>query len=128
MKKSTTRVLAMCLACLAVLGGMFFPVSSPAKATDVITVGTNAEFPPFEYIGNDGEPDGFDMAVIKAIGEAEGFEVKITNMEFKSLIASLSTGSLDAVIAGMTVTDERRQSVDFSDSYYTAKQCIVVPG
>ena len=127
MKKSTTRVLAMCLACLAVLGGMFFPVSSPAKATDVITVGTNAEFPPFEYIGNDGEPDGFDMAVIKAIGEAEGFEVKITNMEFKSLIASLSTGSLDAVIAGMTVTDERKQSVDFSDSYYTAKQCIVVP-
>lgn len=127
MKKRTTRVLAMCLACLAVLGGMFFPVSSPAQATEVITVGTNAEFPPFEYIGNDGEPDGFDMAVIKAIGEAEGFEVKVANMEFKSLIASLSTGSLDAVIAGMTVTDERKQSVDFSDSYYTAKQCIVVP-
>ena len=127
MKKSTKRVLAMCLACLAVLGGMFFPVTKPAQATDVITVGTNAEFPPFEYIGNDGQPDGFDMAVIKAIGEAEGFEVKITNMEFKSLIASLSTGSLDAVIAGMTVTDERKQSVDFSDSYYTAKQCIVVP-
>ena len=126
MKKSTKRVLAMCLACLAVLGGMFFPVTKPAQAADVINVGTNAEFPPFEYIGNDGEPDGFDMAVIKAIGEAEGFEVKITNMEFKSLIASLATGSLDAVIAGMTVTEERQQSVDFSDSYYTATQCIVV--
>lgn len=127
MKKSTKRVLAMCLACLVVLGGMFFPVSKPAQAADTIKVGTNAEFPPFEYIGNDGQPDGFDMAVIKAIGEVEGFEVEIVNMEFKSLIASLSTGSLDAVIAGMTVTDERKQSVDFTDSYYTAKQCIVVP-
>ncbi len=127
MKKRTARVLAMCLACLVVLGGMFFPVSKPAEAADVIAVGTNAEFPPFEYMNNDGEPDGFDMAVIKAIGEAEGFEVKIVNMEFKSLVASLATGSLDAVIAGMTVTPDRQQSVDFSDSYYTAKQCIVIP-
>lgn len=127
MKKSTKRVLAMCLACLLAVSGMIFTVSTPAQAADVITVGTNAEFPPFEYMNNDGEPDGFDMAVIKAIGEAEGFEVKIVNMEFKSLVASLSTGSLDAVIAGMTVTEDRQKSVDFSDSYYTAKQCIVVP-
>jgi ABC-type amino acid transport substrate-binding protein len=125
MKKSTLRVLALCLCCLLALG--FVPFAKTAQAAEVITVGTNAEFPPFEYIGDDGTPDGFDIAVIRAIGEAEGFEVKISNMEFKSLIASLSTGSLDAVIAGMTVTDERKQSVDFSDSYYTAVQCIVVP-
>ncbi|HBI64956.1 MAG TPA: hypothetical protein DDX51_07595, partial [Clostridiales bacterium] len=92
----------------------------------VVHVGTNAEFPPFEYMNDNGEPDGFDMAVIKAIGEASGFEVEITNMEFKSLVASLATGSLDAVIAGMTVTPDRQQTVDFSDSYYTATQCIVV--
>ena len=127
MKKGTKRVLAMCLALLVVVSGMFFPAGNTAKAAEVITVGTNAEFPPFEYINNDGEPDGFDMAVIKAIGEAEGFEVEFVNMEFKSLVASLATGSLDAVIAGMTVTEERQQSVDFSDSYYTAKQCIVIP-
>ena len=127
MKKGTKRVLAMCLALLVVVSGMFFPAGNTAKAAEVITVGTNAEFPPFEYINNDGEPDGFDMAVIKASGEAEGFEVEFVNMEFKSLVASLATGSLDAVIAGMTVTEERQQSVDFSDSYYTAKQCIVIP-
>lgn len=127
MKKGTKRVLAMCLALLVVMGGTFFPAGNTAKAAEVITVGTNAEFPPFEYIGNDGEPEGFDMAVMRAIGEAEGFEVEFTNMEFKSLVASLATGSLDAVIAGMTVTEERQQSVDFSDSYYTAKQCIVIP-
>ena len=126
MKKSVKRLLAMCLACLLVAGGVFFPTASKAQATDVLTVGTNAEFPPFEYIGNDGQPDGFDMAVIKAIGKEEGFEVKISNMEFKSLVASLSTGSLDAVIAGMTVTEDRQKSVDFSDSYYTATQCIIV--
>ena len=127
MKKRTTRVLAMCLACLVVLGGMFFPASKPAQAAEVITVGTNPEFPPFEYIGNNGEAEGFDIAVIKAIGEVEGFDVKIVNMEFKSLVASLANGSLDASIAGMTVTEERKRSVDFSDSYYTARQCIVIP-
>lgn len=127
MNRRITRVLAMCLACLLAFGVFFKVVTPQAKAADVISVGTNAEFPPFEYMNNDGEPDGFDMAIIKAIGEAEGFEVKIVNMEFKSLIASLSTGSLDAVIAGMTVTEERQQSVDFSDSYYTATQCIIVP-
>lgn len=126
MNRRITRVLAMCLACLLAFG-VFSTVTPQAKAVDTISVGTNAEFPPFEYINDDGEPDGFDMAVIKAIGEAEGFEVKIVNMEFKSLIASLASGSLDAVIAGMTVTEERQQSVDFSDSYYTATQCILVP-
>ena len=126
MKKTTVRVLAMLMSCLLVFGGMFIPVTK-ANAADVVRVGTNAEFPPFEYIGDDGKPDGFDMAVIKAIGEAEGFEVEVTNMEFKSLVASLSTGALDAVIAGMTVTPDRQKTVDFSDSYYTARQCIILP-
>ena len=126
MKKSVVRVLAMLMSCLLVFGGIMIPAET-ANAADVVRVGTNAEFPPFEYIGDDGKPDGFDMAVIKAIGEVEGFEVEVTNMEFKSLVASLSTGALDAVIAGMTVTDERKQSVDFSDSYYTARQCIILP-
>ena len=92
----------------------------------MLNVGTTAEFPPFEYMADTGQPDGFDIAVIKAIGEKQGFDVKITNMEFKSLIASLSTGGVDAVIAGMTVTPEHQESVDFSDSYYTATQSIIV--
>lgn len=131
MKLRFQRLLAVLMA-LALLFGCSLTTlgKTSAKAAEeekpVLTVGTNAEFPPFEYMNDNGEPDGFDMAVIRAIGEEEGFDVEITNMEFKSLIASLSTGSLDAVIAGMTVTPERQKSVDFSDSYYTATQSIIV--
>lgn len=98
-----------------------------AEATDgnVLIVGTNAEFPPFEYIGDDGEPDGFDIALIKAIGEKMGMEVQVENMEFASLVAAIGT-KIDASIAGMTVTDERAQVVDFSDTYYDAVQSVIV--
>lgn len=92
---------------------------------DVWVIGTNAEFPPFEYVGDDGQPDGFDIALIKAIGEKMGMEVEIQNMEFASLVAAIGT-KIDASIAGMTVTEERQQAVDFSDNYYEAVQYVVV--
>ncbi len=99
---------------------------SDALADGVLTVGTNAEFPPFEYVGDDGNPDGFDMALIKAIGDKLGAEVEIENMEFDSLVASIGT-KIDCAIAGMTVTEERKESVNFSDSYYDAVQFVLVP-
>ncbi len=95
-------------------------------ADGVLTVGTNAEFPPFEYVGDDGEPDGFDIALIKAIGEKLGVDVEVENMEFDSLVASIGS-KIDVAIAGMTVTDERKNMVDFSDSYYQAVQYVLVP-
>lgn len=102
-------------------------VSGESKviADGVLTVGTNAEFPPFEYVGDDGEPDGFDMALIKAIGEKLNVDVEIENMEFNSLVASIGS-KIDVAIAGMTVTDERKNMVDFSDSYYEAVQYVIV--
>ncbi|MBO5209009.1 MAG: basic amino acid ABC transporter substrate-binding protein [Lachnospiraceae bacterium] len=99
---------------------------SEALADGVLTVGTNAEFPPFEYVNDNGEPDGFDIALIKAIGEKLGVEVEVENMEFASLISSIGS-KIDVAIAGMTVTDERKESVDFSDSYYDAVQYVVLP-
>lgn len=92
---------------------------------DVLRVGTNAEFPPFEYVGDNGEPDGFDIALIKAIGEKLGYEVVVENMEFTSLVGSIGT-KIDVAIAGMTIDEERLQSVDFSDPYYDAIQYIIV--
>ena len=100
--------------------------ASAVLADGVLTVGTNAEFPPFEYVGDDGQPDGFDMALIKAIGDKMGVEVKIENMEFASLVSSIGN-KIDVAIAGMTVTDERKEVVDFSDSYYDAVQYVIVP-
>lgn len=96
-----------------------------ASGDNVLIVGTNAEFPPFEYVGDDGEPDGFDIALIKEIGSRLGMEVQVENMEFNSLIASIGT-KIDAVIAGMTVTEERAAAVDFSDTYYEAVQSVIV--
>lgn len=100
--------------------------SSSTIEKDVLIVGTNAEFPPFEYIGDDGEPDGFDIALIKEIGEEMGMEVKIENMEFNSLVAAIGS-KIDASIAGLTVTEKRQEQVDFSDTYYEAVQSVIVP-
>lgn len=100
--------------------------TSEALADGVLTVGTNAEFPPFEYVGDDGEPDGFDMALVKAIGEKMGVEVQIENMEFASLVSSIGS-KIDIAAAGMTVTDERKETVDFTNSYYEAVQYVILP-
>ncbi len=100
--------------------------SEEVLSDGVLTVGTNAEFPPFEYVDDNGEPDGFDIALIKAIGEKMGLEVQVENMEFDSLVAAIGS-KIDVAIAGMTVTDERKESVDFSDAYYEAVQYVIVP-
>ncbi len=100
--------------------------NSDVLADGVLNVGTNAEFPPFEFVGDDGEPDGFDMALVKAIAEKLGVEVQVENMEFDSLVASIGS-KIDIAIAGMTVTDERKAMVDFSDNYYEAVQYVIVP-
>lgn len=123
MKKFLAMLLAvvMCVACMTACGG-----KEAASTGDVLVVGTNAEFPPFEYIGDDGNPDGFDVALIKEIGKKLGMEVKIENMEFGSLVAAIGS-KIDASIAGMTITEERLQSVDFSDPYYDAYQYVIVP-
>lgn len=123
MKRKVKLICAFLLLACFIMTGCTNKSDEPKKT---IKVGTNAEFPPFEYINEQGEVDGFDMAIMKAIGEEKGYEINIVNMEFKSLAASLKTGALDAVAAGMTVTEERKQTVDFSDSYYIAVQSIVL--
>lgn len=91
-----------------------------------VVVGTNPEFPPFEYINDNGEPDGFDIALMKEIGKRAGFEVEIKSMEFDGLMGAMETKGIDMAIAGMTVREDREKSVDFSDSYYHAKQVMIV--
>ena len=125
--KKTLVVLALAMTvALAGCGSKGASDKSDAIADGVLTVGTNAEFPPFEYVGDDGEPDGFDMALIKAFGEKLGVKVEVENMEFDSLVASIGS-KIDVAIAGMTVTDERKNMVDFSDPYYEAVQYVIVP-
>ncbi len=124
MKKNIIAVVTAAILATAALAGC----GSSAKTADAskIVVGTNAAFPPFEYVGDDGKPDGFDIALIKAIGEKAGFEVEIQDMEFDSLVSSIGN-KIDVAIAGMTVTEERTKMVDFSDPYYEAVQNVIVP-
>lgn len=89
------------------------------------TVGTSADFPPFEYV-EDEEIVGFDIELIKTIAEDQGFEVEIKDMSFDSLPAALKTGNVDIVASGFTITEERKKAFDFSDPYYSADQSIIV--
>jgi polar amino acid transport system substrate-binding protein len=99
-------------------------ISTSAFAQTYV-VGTNASFPPFEYV-EEGEIVGFDIDLIKAIAEDQGFEVEVRDLSFDSLIPALSSGSLDIVAAGMTITADREKVVDFSDPYYSANQSVMV--
>ena len=92
----------------------------------VFTVGTNAAFPPFEYIGDDGNPDGFDVALIKEVGKKLGVDVEVQDMEFDTLVSVIGT-KIDGAIAGMTINDERKEKVNFSDPYFDAIQFVLVP-
>lgn len=98
---------------------------SCSKSNDVIKMGTNAAFPPFEYtLGTD--VVGFDVTVSQLISRDYGKKLKVVDMNFDGLIAALQSGSIDFIAAGMTATEERRKNVDFSEPYYLSKQTIIV--
>ena len=127
--KKFTKVVSLMLAAILMMALCTACGGDSKKDDSTITFGTNAEFPPFEYVtakGVIGEFDGIDMAIAKQIGEDNGMEAKIENMEFDSLLLALENGQVDAVIAGMTITDEKKDAVDFSKPYYTAKQVMIV--
>jgi polar amino acid transport system substrate-binding protein len=90
-----------------------------------VTVGTSADFPPFEYIEN-GQFVGFDMDLMREIAKIAGFELKFGDMSFDSLIPALRVGQIDVAAAAMTITEERKKVVDFSMPYWTADQSIIV--
>ena len=90
-----------------------------------LTVGTSAEYEPFEYM-EDGEYKGFDLELIAAIADKLGLEVEYKNVDFDSLVAGVASGTkYDCSIAAMTVTPERKEEIDFSDSYYSDDQAVV---
>ena len=94
--------------------------------TGVLTMGTNAAFPPYEFIGADGSVTGIDAEIAKAVADKLGMELEIKDMDFDSLITAVKTGSIDVCLAGMTVTEERKNSVSFSNTYATGIQVIIV--
>ncbi len=109
---------------LVVMAALFLVGSAAGQETWVI--GTSADYPPFESVDEDGEFVGFDMDLIREIGARLDREVEIQDMDFGALIAALERGRIDAVIASMSPTPERRERVDFTDAYYQSRQGILV--
>lgn len=101
---------------------------SKSEKTPVYKVLTNATFPPFDTIDeNTGEIIGFDMDLIAAIGEDQGFQVEFVDMAFESLIPAIETGNGDIIAAGMWSGDpERIAKVDFSETYWTDGAALLV--
>ncbi len=85
-----------------------------------IIVGTAADYPPFEYYDRDFQLDGLDIAIIREIGRRLGLEVEFRDMAFDGLSNALLVDQIDAAISAITITDERRQFVDFSDTYFVS--------
>lgn len=103
------------------------PVSSAAydESKDQLVVATNAAFEPFEYTDGD-KYLGIDMEIAQLIAEKLGKELVINNMDFDAVCLSVGQHKCDIAMAGLTVNEERKEYVNFSDSYYTASQKIVV--
>ena len=114
MKKLFAVLLSLCmlLACTAALA-------------DTLTMGTNAQFQPYEFY-EDGKIVGIDAEIAAAIAEKLGMELEIVDMDFGAIIPAVTEGKIDFGMAGMTVTEERLQSVNFSDTYAVGIQAIIV--
>lgn len=116
------KVLLFVLAAAMVLT-LFAGCNGGEKNT--LTMATNAEFPPYEFM-EDGKIVGIDAEIAQAIAEKLGKELKIENVDFDSLIPGVQTGKYDFVMAGMTVTEDRKEQVDFTQTYATGVQVIIV--
>lgn len=116
------KILALVLVCMFCLSGM-----AMAESKGTLKMATNAAFPPYEYYDDaTGEIVGIDAEVAAAICEKLGYELEIVDMAFDSIVPAITTGKVDFGMAGMTVTEDRLQSVDFTSTYATGVQVVIV--
>ena len=108
--------------------------SAPAAASDAAPaagktykIALNAEFAPFESITSEGKMEGFDIDLMDAMAKAGGFQVEYKHQPWEGLFTTINTGDADAIISAVTMTDERKQTMAFTDPYYTITQIVLVP-
>ncbi|MGQ4892459.1 MAG: basic amino acid ABC transporter substrate-binding protein [Candidatus Njordarchaeia archaeon] len=105
--------------------GLWYMTSQQPKPK-VLVMGTSADFPPFEYVAENGTIIGFDIDIAKYIAKKWGYKLEIKDISFDGLIPALQAGQIDMIVAALTITPERQQSVDFSKPYYNATQAILI--
>ena len=93
----------------------------------VLTMSTNAAFPPYEMTADDGSFEGIDIEVAGAIADKLGLELQVDDMDFDAALLAAQTGKSDMVMAGVTVTEDRQTVMDFSDTYANGIQVVIVP-
>lgn len=110
---------------VAVLLTLCMLAACTAAFAEKLVMGTNAAFPPYEYY-EDETIVGIDAEIAQAIAAKLGMDLEIADMDFKAIIPAVTEGKIDFGMAGMTVTEERLQSVNFSDTYATGIQAIII--
>lgn len=123
MKKIISLVMVAAL-CLGVLS--FAGCASKTEEKKTLTLATSADFPPYEYVGDDGAFAGIDVEVAGLIAEKLGYTLTVDNQDFNAVINSVQTGKDDIGMSGITVTENRKKNVNFTDSYATGVQVIIV--
>jgi len=99
---------------------------SRVQAAGKLVIGTSADYPPFEFINEQNDFDGFDVAIIREIGKRLGLEIELKDISFDGLIAALKGNQIDGIIAAMSATAERDKEVDFTMNYYVGTDAILV--
>lgn len=129
------KIMMICLAAMLAVfaagcgggdAGKSAPKSAPA-GEKALRIGTNADFAPFEFQDVNGKDyAGFDMDLIRAVAKEMGVKADIQNINFDGLIPAMESGNLDVIISGMTINDERKKKVEFSEPYYKSGLSIIV--
>lgn len=106
-------------------GKITIPASEGTTGSKAVKLGTNAAFPPFEYVEGKNIV-GFDITMGQKIAKNAGLKLEVVDMAFDSLIPALQSGTIDFIAAGMSVNEERKKNVDFSETYFESEQVIIV--
>ena len=123
MKKFVTMLLVLVMVLsLAACGGSDGLTVEKGK----LHMSTNAEFPPYEMVTNDGGFEGIDVEVAGLIAEKMGLELVVDDMGFTAALEAVQNGKSDIAMAGITVNEERKANMDFSDSYATGIQVVII--
>ena len=111
---------------IALLVALMMLGTAAAALADTVTVAFNPEYPPFEYVNDNGEYEGYDVDLINAVADKAGIEIAFEAMDFDAVISAVATNPNTIGVSGISITDERKLSVDFSEGYINAGLIVVV--